>query len=53
MRKADRDDLSLLYDIGEFSDLIRENMDIRNLLDRAVTMISERLQAEVCSIYLR
>jgi phosphotransferase system enzyme I (PtsP) len=52
MRNADRDYLSLLYDIGELSGLIRESTDIQNLLDRTVTMISERLQAEVCSIYL-
>src|SRR3989339_1599072 len=52
MRNADRDYLSLLYDIGELSNLIRESTDIQNLLDRTVAMISERLQAEVCSIYL-
>jgi phosphotransferase system enzyme I (PtsP) len=52
MRNTDRDYLNLLYDISEFSGLIRESTDIQNLLDRTVTMISERLQAEVCSIYL-
>jgi len=52
MRNADRDYLSLLYDIGELSNLIRESTDIQNLLDRTVAMISERLRAEVCSIYL-
>jgi phosphotransferase system enzyme I (PtsP) len=52
MRTADRDYLSLLYDIGELAGMIRQSTDIRNLLDRTVAMISERLQAEVCSIYL-
>jgi len=52
MRNTDRDYLNLLYDISEFSGLIRESTDIQNLLDRTVMMISERLQAEVCSIYL-
>ncbi len=52
MRNTDRDHLSLLYDIGELSGLIRGSTDIPNLLDRTLAMISERLQAEVCSIYL-
>lgn len=52
MRNTDRDYLNLLYDISEFSGLIRESTDIQNLLDRTVMMISQRLQAEVCSIYL-
>jgi phosphotransferase system, enzyme I, PtsP len=52
MRNAERDYLSLLYDIGELSGLIRESTGIQNLLDRTVATISERLQADVCSIYL-
>ena len=52
MRNKGRDHLSLLYDIGELSGLIRESTDIPNLLDRTVTMIAQHLQAEVCSIYL-
>lgn len=52
MQDKGRDHLSLLYDIGELSGLIRESTDIPNLLDRTVTMISRHLQAEVCSIYL-
>jgi phosphotransferase system enzyme I (PtsP) len=47
-----RDHLSLLYDIGELSGLIRDSTDIPNLLDRTVTTISRHLKAEVCSIYL-
>ena len=52
VRNTDRDHLSLLYDIGELSGLIRESSDIANLLDRTVTMTSQHLRAEVCSIYL-
>lgn len=52
MQNTDRDHLSLLYDMGELSGLIRESSDIANLLDRTVAMISQHLRAEVCSIYL-
>ena len=52
MPNMHRDHLSLLYDIGELSGLVRESTDIPNLLDRTVTTISQHLQAEVCSIYL-
>ena len=52
MPDAHRDHLSLLYDIGELSGLVRESTDIPNLLDRTVTAISQHLKAEVCSIYL-
>ena len=52
MPDTHRDHLSLLYDIGELSGLVRESTDIPNLLDRTVTTISQHLRAEVCSIYL-
>ena len=44
MPNTHRDHLSLLYDIGELSGLIRESTDIPNLLDRTVTTISQHLQ---------
>lgn len=46
MRNAERDYLSLLYDIGELSGRIRESTGIQNLLDRTVATISERLQPD-------
>ncbi|MDA8124027.1 MAG: phosphoenolpyruvate--protein phosphotransferase [Deltaproteobacteria bacterium] len=49
---TDRDHLGLLYDIGELSLLIRESTDIPNLLERTAKVISQHLNAEVCSIYL-
>jgi phosphotransferase system enzyme I (PtsP) len=52
MGTEERDYLSLLCDIGELAGMIRQSTDIRNLLDRTVDMLAERLQAEVCSIYL-
>lgn len=52
MPEAYRDHLNLLYDMGELAGLVRESPDIPNLLDRAVTAISQYLRAEVCSLYL-
>jgi phosphotransferase system enzyme I (PtsP) len=52
VKKKDCNHLKLLYDISELSGLIRESTDISNLLERTVTMISQHLKAEVCSIYL-
>lgn len=52
MQDKDRDRLDLLYNIGELTALIRESTDVGNLLDRTVDMVSQHLQAEVCSIYL-
>ncbi len=42
----------LLEDIGAISSVLSESTDLQGFLDRAVVMVAEHLQAEVCSIYL-
>lgn len=36
----------------ELARLIRESPNLRDLLDRAVTLVAQRMNVEVCSIYL-
>jgi len=43
---------SLLADIGAISSILSESRDLQEFLDRAVVMVANHLQAEVCSIYL-
>ena len=46
------DHFNLLADIGAISSILSESSDLQGFLDRAVVMVAEHLQAEVCSIYL-
>ncbi len=43
---------NLLCDIGDLADLLAESPDIEDFLRRTVRMVSDHLDADVCSIYL-
>ncbi|QTA91279.1 phosphoenolpyruvate--protein phosphotransferase [Desulfonema magnum] len=51
MRKV-RDRFNLLCDIGDLSALLTESSNIESFLQSTVTMVSQYLNADVCSIYL-
>ncbi len=47
-----RDHLNLLCDIGDLATLLTGSSNIENFLQRTAVMVSQHLEAEVCSIYL-
>ncbi|MBF9017386.1 MULTISPECIES: phosphoenolpyruvate--protein phosphotransferase [unclassified Oceanispirochaeta] len=47
-----KDNVELICNIGELSDLFREKSDVRGFLQRVVKTVSEHMKADVCSIYL-
>ena len=46
------DRIKLLCDISELNHLFRDSVSVENFLERIVSMITEHLKADVCSIYL-
>ena len=47
-----KDNVELICSIGEISSLFKKGEDIPRFLNRTVSILSEHMQAEVCSIYL-
>ena len=47
-----KDNVELICNIGELSDLFREKSDIRGFLHKVVRTVSLHMKADVCSIYL-
>lgn len=46
------DHIQLLCDISELNHLFRDSVSVENFLDRIVTMVTDHMKADVCSIYL-
>lgn len=46
------DRIKLLCDISELNHLFRDSVSVENFLERIVSMVTEHLKADVCSIYL-
>ncbi|QEN09372.1 phosphoenolpyruvate--protein phosphotransferase [Oceanispirochaeta crateris] len=47
-----KDNVELICNIGELSDLFREKSDVRGFLMKVVKTVSGHMKADVCSIYL-
>ncbi|MDC7234195.1 MAG: phosphoenolpyruvate--protein phosphotransferase [Spirochaetales bacterium] len=47
-----KDNVELICNIGELSDLFREKSDVRGFLQKVVKTVSGHMKADVCSIYL-
>ena len=47
-----KDNVELICNIGELSDLFREKSDVRGFLLKVVKTVSGHMKADVCSIYL-
>jgi len=47
-----KDNVELICNIGELSDLFREKSDVRGFLLKVVKTVSSHMKSDVCSIYL-
>ncbi len=47
-----KDNVELICNIGELSDLFREKSDIRGFLHKVVKTVSSHMKTDVCSIYM-
>lgn len=52
MKKTQRDHLNLLCNISDLASLLTGSENIRSFLQRTAVMVSQHLNADVCSIYL-
>lgn len=49
---SNRDYLSLVKEMGNFTALLVESRDIQTFLDRMVQIVASHLESDVCSVYL-
>ena len=52
MQNSDKDNIKLICDISELSNLFTDSNSLENFLSKTVEMVASHMKADVCSIYL-